>query len=263
MNHGDLENLILHTIERWYASRYSEKHGLVTSFDPKRYLAKVMIQPGGYETGWLPIETGHIGDNFGIAVGLTPGDGKTTGDQVVVRFQGNDIESGKIVQRVHSDQDQPPEVQAGEVVIWTRFTQSAKPKSNLGDDTQSDGQGDQVGEQGAQGGSGQQIYLKNDGSITWTDGNGATTVKDGKGNVTLTCKNLTHTISGNHTVTIGGTHSISVASTQTNSVGGSKTETIGGDMNKTVSGKRVDNISSIWNAIAKFGNWSWLQDDDG
>ena len=89
---GNLENLILTVIERWYTSRYSERHGLVTSYDPKKHLAKVKLMPHGQESGWLPIETGHIGDGFGIAVGLTPGDGKSTGDQVVVRFQEGDYE---------------------------------------------------------------------------------------------------------------------------------------------------------------------------
>ena len=91
------ENFVLGVVERWWASRYSERHALVTSFDPQRYLAKVAFQPEGQESGWLPIETGHIGNGYGIAVGLQPGDGKTTGDQVVVRYQEGDFESGKIV----------------------------------------------------------------------------------------------------------------------------------------------------------------------
>lgn len=172
---GDIENLILQTIERWAAARYSEKHGLVTAYDPQRYLAKVMLMPGGYETGWLPIETGHIGAGYGIAVGLQPGDGKTTGDQVVVRFQEGDIEGGKIVQRVHSDMDTPPQVQSGELVIFTRFQKSDGGPNSA---------------QGAQGGTGQQIYFKNDGSAVITDGNGATITLDGNGNIKIACKKL-------------------------------------------------------------------------
>ena len=57
---GDIESLILRTVERWWAGRYSERHGLVTSYDPKTYLAKVTYQPEGQESGWLPIETGHL-----------------------------------------------------------------------------------------------------------------------------------------------------------------------------------------------------------
>lgn len=201
---GDLENMILSTIERWWGGRYSEKHGLVTSYDPDKHLAKVTFQPSGQESGWLPIETGHIGDGYGIATGPQVGDGKTTGDQVVIRYQGNDIESGKIVQRVHSDDQKPPKVESGETVIWTRFTKSDGGKESA---------------EGAEGGEGQKIYLKKDGTMTMTDGNGATIVWDGKGNIKIDCNNLTFTVkeaittksatnqidtSGTYTVVAGG-----------------------------------------------------------
>lgn len=189
---GDLERFVMACIERWAAGRYSERHGLVTSYDPNKHLAKVTLQPEGQETGWLPIETGHIGAGYGIAIGLQPGKGGVNaqgqggqagpqqdnqGDQVVVRFQEGDVEGGKIVQRVHSDQDTPPEAQSGEIVIWTKFQNSGGSKPDAA--------------QGGQGGDGQKIYLKNDGSITWTDGNGATIKCDGKGNVLIDCKTFT------------------------------------------------------------------------
>lgn len=117
--HGDLENLILSTVERVMAGRRSERHGLVTSYDPNKYLAKVTFMPEAHESGWLPIETGHIGDGYGIAIGLTPGDGKESGDQIIARFQEGDFESAKIVQRVHSDMEKPPIAQSGEMIIYT------------------------------------------------------------------------------------------------------------------------------------------------
>jgi hypothetical protein len=170
-------------------TRYHERHGLVTSFDPDKYLAKVMLWPEGQETGWLPIETAHTGNDYGIAIGLQPGDGKTTGDQVIVRFQEGDLESGKIVQRVHSNDEKPPTVQAGEIVIWAKFKQT-EGQSDLGDDTTADGAGGDNDEgPSGKGGYGAQIYFKADGSWTVTDGNGATTVHDGQGNITTTSKN--------------------------------------------------------------------------
>jgi phage baseplate assembly protein gpV len=167
----DFEDRILAIVEKWYAGRYSERHGLVTSYDPVNYLAKVTFQPEGQESGWLPIETGHIGNGYGMAVGLQPGDGKSTGDQVVVRYQEGDVESGKIVQRVHSNSDTPPTTQSGEMVIWTKFQGSGGGTDSA---------------QGAQGGTGQKIYFKSDGSLTSEDGNGAVTVHDGQGNITVT-----------------------------------------------------------------------------
>jgi hypothetical protein len=192
MNDGDLRDTILGLVEEWWAGRYNERHGLVTSYDPKKYLAKVTYQPDGQESGWLPIETGHIGESYGILIGLQPGKGgvndkgqggqsgpqqNNQGDQVIVRFQEGDFEGGKIVQRVHSDQDKPPEVQSGEMLFWAKFQKSGGPKPDSAD--------------GGQGGTGQQIYFKNDGSLTMTDGNGATIKCDGKGNVIIDCKTFT------------------------------------------------------------------------
>jgi phage baseplate assembly protein gpV len=175
--HGDLENLILSTVERVLAGRRSERHGLVTSYDPDKHLAKVTFMPEGQESGWLPIETGHIGNGFGIAIGLTTGDGKSTGDQVIVRYQEGDFESGKIVQRVHSDKEKPPKVESGEMVFWHE--------------------------------KGQRIFFKKDGSleIRGSDGNGgagATHTYDGQGNLTKTAKSNTDTIDNDRSVTIKG-----------------------------------------------------------
>lgn len=245
---GDLENLILSTVERWWAGRYSERHGLVTSYDSKKHLGKVTYMPEGQESGWLPIETGHIGDSYGIAVGLTPGDGKKTGDQVVVRFQEGDFESGKIVQRVHSDDQKPPQAESGEIVIWTKFKKSGGGKDSA---------------DGGQGGTGQQITLKKDGSVTVTDGNGATVVMDGAGNIVQNCKDYTVHATGKHTLTVDGAQQIQIGGARSISVSGSESVSVGGDKSVSTGGLRSDKVGGIWNAIAKFGVWPWLQDDDG
>ena len=192
MSFDGLENVILRVIQRWWASaRQHERHGIVTSYDPKTYLAKVAFQPQGQESGWLPIETGHIGSTYGIVVGLQPGQGgvnaqgqggsvgpqsQNQGDQVIVRFQLGDDEAGKIVQRVHSESDPPPQAQSGEIIIYTKFQKSGGPTPDAA--------------QGGQGGTGQQVYWKNDGSLSLTDGNGAAIMLDGNGNVKISCKNL-------------------------------------------------------------------------
>lgn len=226
----NLENIIFRCIERYNAARYTERHGLVTSYDSKNYLAKVMFQPEGQESGWLPIETGHIGMGYGIAVGLYPGDGKQTGDQVICRYQEGDFECGKIVQRVHSDQDKPPEVKSGEMVMWTKFHQQGQQ-----------GQGGQGGSGGSSGSSSggsssqsqqqttgnQQIWFRNDGSIQITDGNGASLHMDGKGNIHVNAANHTQNITGNKDSSVGGT--------------------------------RQDAVSGNWKAKAKPSNWAWLK----
>jgi phage baseplate assembly protein gpV len=228
---GDLEKFILNVVQRWSAGRYSERHALVTSYDPKNHLAKVTFMPEGQESGWLPIETGHIGNGYGIATGLQPGDGKTTGDQVIVRMQEGDFESGKIVQRVHSDQDMPPEVQSGETVIWTRFQKSDGGPNSA---------------QGGQGGTGQKVYFKNDGSLTWTDGNGATLVADGQGNVTVTCKKMT----------VNASDDISITSQQTMTLTGQtvKIKDLGSDIITIQQGQvEIDSAQIVLNGETHLG----------
>jgi len=126
MTVADLEPAIYRAIENWAAGRRHERIGLVTSYDPKTHTAKVMLQPEQFETGSIPIETHAMGNNYGHVTGLVPGDGKTTGDQVVVRYQEGDFESGKISGRIHSDVDMPPQVQSGETAIVSQFNASIK-----------------------------------------------------------------------------------------------------------------------------------------
>src|SRR6516164_3795418 len=162
-----LENVIFRCIERFMAGRFSERHGMVTSYDPDKHLAKVMLMPDGLETGWIPIEESHMGQGFGIAVGLTPGDGKSTGDQVIVRCEENDFESFKVTKSVHSSKDKPPKVESGEMVFWTKW--------------------------------GQQIRFNKDGSLTFKTG--VDTTQD-PGNKQPKHKKVTVTldINGNHTI---------------------------------------------------------------
>jgi hypothetical protein len=173
-----LEDLSSRQGERRDAGKHHERHGIVTSYDPKNYQVKVTYMPDGMESGWLPIHTGHIGKGYGITMGLQPGgDGSVgsqqMGDQVIVQFQEGEFDSGKVVARVHSEQDTPPETQAGEMIFWTVFKQD----DDAGPDSASSGQSNS---------DGQTIYFKNDGSISHTDGGGAIHTMDGKGNITVT-----------------------------------------------------------------------------
>lgn len=140
------------------AHHFNERHGLVTSYDPKTHLAKVTFQPDGEESSWLPIEEGHSGNGWGILVGLSAGSGQGSGmggagsgggsggggssggsssgagggsggatggsggqqyqgDQVSVRYQEGDLESGMIIRRIHNDTDRPPKVESGEMLF--------------------------------------------------------------------------------------------------------------------------------------------------
>ena len=155
-----LENFIFRCIQRYMAGRYTERHGLVSSYDPKTHRVKVLLQPEGFESGWLDIETEHGGydpdtkKSYGILAGPRVGSADKPGDQVIVRLQEGDFESGKMVARLFSDTDKPPEVQSGEVMLLHV--------------------------------SGATVFLDKNGQTTVTDKEGnSSIVMDGKGNITI------------------------------------------------------------------------------
>ena len=47
--------------------------GIVQSFDPATYCAKVTLQPENVLTGWLPIATAWVGAGWGLAAPPSPG----------------------------------------------------------------------------------------------------------------------------------------------------------------------------------------------
>ncbi|WP_027555098.1 hypothetical protein [Bradyrhizobium sp. Cp5.3] len=94
-------------------------------------------------------------------------------------------------------------MQSGEIIISTKFQQSGGPTPDAG--------------QGGQGGTGQQIYFKKDGSLTVTDGSGATYLPDGAGNIKVTAKTIqydcqTFTLVASGDVGIKGSGNVEVKS---------------------------------------------------
>lgn len=88
--------------------RAATRLGLVTSFDPATYSAKVALQPGGQETGWLPVGSAWTGNGWGLFAPPSPG------DMVEVQFQEGGLDAGLIGQRFFSDADRPLPCPAGE-----------------------------------------------------------------------------------------------------------------------------------------------------
>ncbi|MCC3246664.1 phage baseplate assembly protein V [Methylocystis sp. WRRC1] len=146
----NIENLIFRCLERFLATKSAERYGIVTSYDPKKHAAKVKIQPSGQETGWIPIHAHHIGDGWGILVGLSPG------DQVRLGYSGGDFEVAEIISRVHSDEDKPPQVESGEILL--KHTEAGSFK------------------------------FDKDKNMVWTGANGQVVTTDKKGNMSLSLK---------------------------------------------------------------------------
>lgn len=90
--------------------RAQSRIGTISSYDPARYSVKVLIQPEGTESNWMPLGAIGIGNGWGIVVGPQPG------DQVLVEYEHGDFESGVIVARLFSTTQPAPAVPSGE--IW-------------------------------------------------------------------------------------------------------------------------------------------------
>lgn len=183
-----IENFNIRNMERMMKAHFNDKHGLVTSYDEKTHKGKVTYMPSGEESGWLPIEESHVGNGWGMLVGLTPGSGQGSGmggagssgddgssgggsgggggggggggqsqyqgDQVIVRFQEGQLNTGKIVKRLHSKVDKPPKVKSGEMLhmhsLGGRMFFDEKGQVHMYDKTSK--QDDQMGQGGSGGG---------------------------------------------------------------------------------------------------------------
>jgi phage baseplate assembly protein V len=84
------------------------KFGTVTSVNTTNATARVMIQPEGVLSGWLPILSQWTGNGWGMVCPPAPG------DQVLLVPQEGGIEHGIVIGRVFSVKQTPPAAPAGE-----------------------------------------------------------------------------------------------------------------------------------------------------
>ena len=84
------------------------KFGTVTSVNSTNSTARLLIQPDGVLSGWLPILSPWVGNGWGMVCLPTPG------DQVLFVPQEGDIEQGVIIGRSFSTKQVPPAAPAGE-----------------------------------------------------------------------------------------------------------------------------------------------------
>lgn len=91
-------------------ARGEPRFATVTSVDSSNHAAKVLLQPEGVLSGWLPVLSPWVGAGWGLASPPTPG------EQVFVVPQEGDAEHGVIVGRAFSLSALPPPAPAGE--LW-------------------------------------------------------------------------------------------------------------------------------------------------
>ena len=96
-----LTNHIKSIVQSMLARQGQPRWGIVTSVNPAIPVAKVMLQPDGVETGWLPIKCIAAGPVHVIAL-------PSPGDQVQVHADCGDAEHGVIAMAAHGGSVAPP-----------------------------------------------------------------------------------------------------------------------------------------------------------
>lgn len=87
------------------------RFGTISSFNSADHTARVLLQPEGTITGWLPVLSSWTGPGWGIVCPLA------AGDQVFVLPQEGDAEHGVIIGRAYSSRCPPPQAPPGELWI--------------------------------------------------------------------------------------------------------------------------------------------------
>lgn len=92
------------------AERGQPRFGVVASVDPARHAARVLLQPEGVLSGWLPVLSPWVGSGWGLVAQLVPG------QQVLVLPQDGEGEHGVIAGAAWSDASPAPAPPVGE--LW-------------------------------------------------------------------------------------------------------------------------------------------------
>lgn len=85
--------------------------GVVSGYNPDSYCAKVMLQPDGIETGWLPIGAISIGNGFGIQAA------PNLGDQAIVFLKEGNLDAGMVGAFMFSDDERPVSLPSGQMLL--------------------------------------------------------------------------------------------------------------------------------------------------
>jgi phage baseplate assembly protein gpV len=135
MNIAGILNIIRRECERVLSLRGSTRIGIVDSYDPALYCAKVRIQPENTLTGFVPILTDWVGNGWGL---VCP---PSAGDVVDVHFQEGGKNAGFISKRFYSSKTLPPgPVASGEFWLvhksgsFLKFTNDGKVSVNSSSD---------------------------------------------------------------------------------------------------------------------------------
>ena len=90
------------------------RFGTISSYDPNNYAVKVLLQPDGTESGWLPVGSPWVGNGWGM---FSP---PPVGTMVKVHFQEGNPEAGIVDTSHYNDSYRPLNVPAGE--FWLKHS---------------------------------------------------------------------------------------------------------------------------------------------
>lgn len=96
-------------VERSRSGMGHTQLGTITSYDPGNHAVKVMLQPDGIESGWMPLGSPMVGNGWGVF--LAP----SIGDQVIVEYQEAGREAPFATLRLYDNNNRPLAVQSGEM----------------------------------------------------------------------------------------------------------------------------------------------------
>jgi phage gp45-like len=108
---NDFFDMLNSGLDRTRLKSAQPRIGTVTSSNPTTAMAKVLLQPEGVLTGWLPVLTQWSGLGWGLS--CPP----SAGDQVLVVPREGDQQHGVIVGRLFSNSVRPPAAEPGEITI--------------------------------------------------------------------------------------------------------------------------------------------------
>lgn len=98
--------------------------GTVSAYDPNNYAVKVIFQPDGTESGWLPIMSPWVGNGWGL---FSP---PSIGQAVSVHFQEGSHEAGLVHLGNFNDVERPLATPAGEFWLVHQTGSSIKITNN-------------------------------------------------------------------------------------------------------------------------------------
>jgi len=87
------------------------KYGNITAYNPNNYTVKVMLQPEGIETGFIPLATIWVGNNFGAVFG------PNIGDSVKLDFIDGNVQASVVGGRFYNVSALPPLVRSGQAAL--------------------------------------------------------------------------------------------------------------------------------------------------